>query len=375
MSAARRAGASARPRGGSTCRAGSRSPAGPDGSPLELAGVAVEAVREEWRVEDRWWTPRPAAPPLLRAGPRRRPRRRSSSARAAAGAGTGSGPERDACEQAMPSAPYIELHAHSAFSFLDGASTPAELAVAAGDLGYPAFALTDHDGVWGSMEFAQSPAGTCGVRPITGAELTLEGGAHLTLLVESQAGYRNLCRLLTAAHSHTREGAAAQRRAALGGAGAGRGPRRGARLPLGLRPRRPRWRAPGSAARRRAGRALGRRLLEAFGPERLPGRAAAPLLAPRPRPQPLARPARRAARRALRRDRQRPLPRPAPRRTSRTPSSRSGWGRRWRPPSRAAAATRARCSASPAADGRALRRAPRGGRRDRCASPSGCAST
>ncbi len=106
----------------------------------------------------------------------------------------------------MPTAaPYVELHAHSAYSFLDGASTPAELAAAAAELGYPALALTDHDGVWGSMEFAQACRGL-GIRPITGAELTLEGGAHLTLLVETQAGYRNLCRLLTAAHSHTREG-------------------------------------------------------------------------------------------------------------------------------------------------------------------------
>src|SRR5215213_5420905 len=106
----------------------------------------------------------------------------------------------------MPPPPYIELHAHSAFSFLDGASTPMELAAAAAAQGYPAFALTDHDGVWGSMEFALA-CRELGVRPITGAELTLAGGAHLTLLVESQAGYRNLCRLLTAAHSHTREGA------------------------------------------------------------------------------------------------------------------------------------------------------------------------
>ncbi len=101
--------------------------------------------------------------------------------------------------------PYVELHAHSAFSFLDGASTPAELAAAAARYGYPAFALTDHDGIWGSMEFALAAAGL-GVRPLTGAELTLEGGAHLTLLVEDQGGYRNLCRLLTAAHSHTRDG-------------------------------------------------------------------------------------------------------------------------------------------------------------------------
>ena len=105
-----------------------------------------------------------------------------------------------------PDAPYVELHAHSAFSFLDGASTPAELARRGADLGYPAFALTDHDGVWGSMEFALS-CRELGLRAITGAELTLAGGAHLTMLVESQAGYRNLCRLLTAAHSHTRDGA------------------------------------------------------------------------------------------------------------------------------------------------------------------------
>ena len=99
---------------------------------------------------------------------------------------------------------YVELHAHSAFSFLDGASTPTELAAAAAAHGYPAFALTDHDGLWGSMEFAHACKGF-GVRPITGAELTVGETAHLTLLVESETGYRNLCRLLTAAHSHTRD--------------------------------------------------------------------------------------------------------------------------------------------------------------------------
>jgi error-prone DNA polymerase len=103
----------------------------------------------------------------------------------------------------MASAPYIELHAHSAFSFLDGASTPMELAAAAAELGYPAFALTDHDGVWGSMELAHACKGF-GIKAITGAELTVES-SHLTLLVEDTAGYRNLCRLLTAAHAHTRD--------------------------------------------------------------------------------------------------------------------------------------------------------------------------
>ncbi len=107
----------------------------------------------------------------------------------------------------MATPPYIELHAHSAFSFLDGASTPLELAGAAAALGYPALALTDHDGIWGSMEFAHCAKGL-GLRPITGTELTVALGperrAHLTLLVEDEAGYRNLCRLLTAAHAHTR---------------------------------------------------------------------------------------------------------------------------------------------------------------------------
>ncbi|HEY1286259.1 MAG TPA: error-prone DNA polymerase [Solirubrobacterales bacterium] len=111
----------------------------------------------------------------------------------------------------MEGAPYIELHAHSAFSFLDGASTPLELASAAAELGYPALALTDHDGTWGSMEFAQVCQGL-GLRAITGAELTVETApgrrAHLTLLVESGAGYRNLCRLLTHAHAHTRDNTA-----------------------------------------------------------------------------------------------------------------------------------------------------------------------
>jgi error-prone DNA polymerase len=100
-------------------------------------------------------------------------------------------------------AEYIELHAHSAYSFLDGASLPEELAVRAAELGYPALALTDHDGVYGSLEFAYA-ARAVGVRAITGAEATLADGSHLTLLVETPRGYANLCRLLTAAHARER---------------------------------------------------------------------------------------------------------------------------------------------------------------------------
>src|SRR6184192_428305 len=98
---------------------------------------------------------------------------------------------------------YVELHAHSAYSFLDGASQPEELAARAAELGYTALALTDHDGVYGSLEFAHA-AKHFGVRPITGAEVTLADGSHVTLLVETPGGYANLCRLLTAAHADTR---------------------------------------------------------------------------------------------------------------------------------------------------------------------------
>src|SRR5437762_8443638 len=100
-------------------------------------------------------------------------------------------------------APYVELHAHSAYSFLDGASLPEELVARAAELGYDALALTDHDGVYGSLEFAQA-AKHFGLRAITGAEVTLRGGAHITLLCESRQGYANLCRILTDAHAGTR---------------------------------------------------------------------------------------------------------------------------------------------------------------------------
>ena len=117
---------------------------------------------------------------------------------------------------AMLQVPYVELHCHSGYSFLDGASHPEELVLTARALAYPALALTDHDGLYGSMEFAQF-ARSEGIQPITGAELTVSGileGAgiarrerlgpeadrcHLTLLAETSLGYSNLCRLITRA--------------------------------------------------------------------------------------------------------------------------------------------------------------------------------
>ena len=94
---------------------------------------------------------------------------------------------------------YTELHCHSAFSFLDGASLPEDLAATAHELGYSALALTDHNGLYGSMTFAQI-AKPLGLQTITGAEVTLADGAHVTLLAETPQGYANLCRLLTEAH-------------------------------------------------------------------------------------------------------------------------------------------------------------------------------
>ncbi|MEA2473744.1 MAG: error-prone polymerase [Thermoleophilaceae bacterium] len=100
--------------------------------------------------------------------------------------------------------PYVELHCHSAFSFLDGASHPVEIAAAAAEQGHEAIALTDHDGLHGSMEMATAVR-ALGVRAIVGAELTLEDGHHVTLLCEDRTGYANLCRLVTEAHRGTRD--------------------------------------------------------------------------------------------------------------------------------------------------------------------------
>ena len=94
---------------------------------------------------------------------------------------------------------YTELHCHSNYSFQEGASSIDELLARAKELGYHALALTDHDNLCGAMQFAQV-AGSLGVQPITGAEVTLKGGSHLTLLAEDRKGYGNLCELISYAH-------------------------------------------------------------------------------------------------------------------------------------------------------------------------------
>lgn len=94
---------------------------------------------------------------------------------------------------------YCELHSCSAFSFLRGASSPEQLAEVAAELELPALALLDRNGVYGSQRFAVA-CREQGVRAIHGAELTMEDGNVLPVLVATRTGYENLCSLLTEAH-------------------------------------------------------------------------------------------------------------------------------------------------------------------------------
>jgi error-prone DNA polymerase len=141
----------------------------------------------------------PRAPPVADRGGRPRGRARRA----------GSGP------------PWAELHCHSAYSFLDGASSPAELVQEAAELGLRALAITDHDGMYGVPQFAQAAArlrqaspeggedGTA-LRTVFGAELSLglpggqggvpdPAGTHLLVLARDPEGYRRLCRAITTA--------------------------------------------------------------------------------------------------------------------------------------------------------------------------------
>ncbi|HMD97941.1 MAG TPA: error-prone DNA polymerase [Terriglobia bacterium] len=91
---------------------------------------------------------------------------------------------------------YVELHARSAFSFLDGASSPEGLVEACAERNLPAMALLDRDGVYGAPRFHLA-AQKAGIRAHIGAEVTATDGSRYPLLVATRAGYRNLCRLIT----------------------------------------------------------------------------------------------------------------------------------------------------------------------------------
>src|SRR3954452_24349306 len=141
-------------------------------------------------------------------------------------------PER---QRRRGSVPYAELHCHSNFSFLDGASHPEELVEEAVRLGLEALAITDHDGMYGVVRFAEAAPAVglpdifgaevmsggvrfaeapraVGLLTSFGAELTLDlphrsqagnpdpEGRHLVVLARDPAGYASLCRVISRAH-------------------------------------------------------------------------------------------------------------------------------------------------------------------------------
>src|SRR5689334_11213792 len=95
---------------------------------------------------------------------------------------------------------YVELHARSAFSFLEGASVPEELIATILGLDMPAMALLDRDGVYGAPRFHLS-ARKNGLKAHIGAEVSVKsphaGVVSIPVLVKNRAGYQNLCRLIT----------------------------------------------------------------------------------------------------------------------------------------------------------------------------------
>jgi error-prone DNA polymerase len=101
---------------------------------------------------------------------------------------------------------YVELHCHSNFSFLDGGSHPAELAIRAAELEMPALAITDHGGVYGAVKFLQA-CRKLGVKPIIGTALEVDG-QETVILARNLRGYSNLCRLLSLAHTDQPKGEA-----------------------------------------------------------------------------------------------------------------------------------------------------------------------
>src|SRR5688572_21362986 len=105
-------------------------------------------------------------------------------------------------ERPADAVPYAELHAHSSFSFLDGASSPEELVEEAERLGLHALAVTDHDGFYGIVRYAEA-AESLQLKTVSGAELSLElpkpqngepdpVGAHLLVLARGEEGYHRL---------------------------------------------------------------------------------------------------------------------------------------------------------------------------------------
>ena len=144
-----------------------------------------------------------------------RGRRRGQSGLVVQAAGVPDRRDRSSNGAARTDVPYAELHCHSNFSFLDGASHPEELVEEAARLGLEALALTDHDGMYGVVRFAEA-ARAVGMPTVFGAELSLglsrpqngvadPEGPHLLVLARDATGYARLCRALSIAQMAGRE--------------------------------------------------------------------------------------------------------------------------------------------------------------------------
>src|SRR5438874_5464768 len=134
---------------------------------------------------------------------------------------TATGPATNGLSSGSMTSAYAELHCHSNYSFLEGASHPDELVARARDMEMPAMAITDRNGLYGAVKFFGA-AQRAGVHPIIGAELTIDDGTmppkdrvdydrwadRILLLAENKVGYMNLCRLISQAQMPNAKGMA-----------------------------------------------------------------------------------------------------------------------------------------------------------------------
>jgi DNA polymerase-3 subunit alpha len=99
----------------------------------------------------------------------------------------------------LADSPFVHLHAHSAYSLAEGAIHPKDLIKLCAKHDMPALAVTDTNNMFGALEFAMAARGA-GLQPIIGAQLSLDDGKQIVLLAQNDAGYRNLCRIVSEAY-------------------------------------------------------------------------------------------------------------------------------------------------------------------------------
>src|SRR5687768_4860541 len=199
--------------GGAVAGCGSSTPPAPNASPATGGNPGTPATTGTARIpkarapSSSTTTTRQAVPGSCRGGMTDE-RANGQTGRRVALPDLAPGPMPHALGPMPHASEYVELHCHSVFSLLDGASEPEELVARAVALGMSALALTDHDDLGGAVRFAQA-ARELDLAGILGAELTVQVGTdptHLVLLAESREGYGNLSTLITRARMDTTRG-------------------------------------------------------------------------------------------------------------------------------------------------------------------------